>query len=80
MLTQPAIVVSLLLAAFETLPAAYYGRYLAASEPAPAYASLALSFLGTLATYLILTELVLLQRWLRTPIVTSVAIGAATLQ
>src|SRR5262245_12924226 len=64
LLKQPAVITSAALATFETVPVLYYGRALARTSPASAALSLALSFLGTLAAYLLAIRLISPSRWL----------------
>ncbi len=77
---RPAVIVSGLLAAVETLPAGYYGRYLATLDPAVAVLSGGLSFAGTFATYLLAVEVSSRLRWLKVPSAVGIGVWTVFLQ
>ena len=64
-LQHPAVVVSILLALVETLPALHYGRVLVALEPLSAAFSFSASLAGTAATYLLMILLASGRPWSR---------------
>jgi sulfatase-like protein len=79
-LRHPALLVSVLLAALETVPAAYYGRFLVARDPLPAEASFVLSFAGTAASYLVIIALTARWRWLRRGVVVLITLTTVALE
>jgi hypothetical protein len=79
-LRHPALVVSLGLATAETVPSVYYGRYLARLDLLPAALSVALSFAGTVATYLFIIEVASRRAWLKRMVIAGVAIWTLLLQ
>jgi sulfatase-like protein len=79
-LRRPAPLVSVLLAALETVPAAYYGRFLVARDPLPAELSFVLSFAGTAATYLVIIQLTARWRWPRRAAVALITLTTVALE
>jgi glucan phosphoethanolaminetransferase (alkaline phosphatase superfamily) len=77
---QPSLTASAAIAVFETIPTLYYGRSLAGLNPKVAAASIALSFLGTTASYFLVLQLASRWRWARLPVALVIAITSVTLQ
>jgi len=78
---QPAVVVSVALGTLEVIPTIYYGRSLATLEPVHAGISIAVSFVGTVATYLLILRAAGAgSRWLQVMIGAAIATATVLLQ
>lgn len=77
---HPVVLLSVALAAAETLPVVYYGRALAGLDLAAAVSSMLVSFIGTTAAYLIVFELCSSRRWMRRTLSVAIAVGLVGLQ
>lgn len=74
------ILIGMLVGAIETLPVVYYGRSLAALEPARAISSFTASFLGTTAMYLLLMSLAARRRRSRALAIAGIVVASLLFQ
>jgi sulfatase-like protein len=80
LLRHPGVIVSLLLALCETVPAIHYGRALVALEPVTAALSFSASFVGTAATYWLVIRLAPGRRWSSWATVLGIAVVTVLLE